>query len=99
MNQTEFNDILSQGTEGEGIAALKSPPFMLDYNAVLILAVRYLQPGPDTDAVKDANINWDKWPMQQVVGGTLPEHWPVLGKGILLNYFKWKGSDIKKGRP
>lgn len=92
MNQITFEDILSRRTEGEAIADEQSPPWMLTYNSVLILAVRYLQRGPDTDAVKNANIDWSKWPM---VGDRLPQHWPVMGKGLLLNYFKWKGSDTK----
>ncbi len=95
MNQMAFEDILSRGTEGEAIADEPSPPWMLSYNSVLILAVRYLQSGPDTDAIKKANIDWSQWPL---VGDRLPEHWPVMGKGLLLNYFKWKGENIKEKR-
>ena len=92
VNQQSLEDILSKGTEGEAIADERAPPFEMPYNGVLLLAVRYLQKGPDTDAVRDAKIDWSPWP---TVKNGLPEHWPVMGKGLLLNFFRWDGANIK----
>lgn len=96
---TKFDDILERGTEGECCGPLEYTNSGQAYNAVLILATRYLQPGPDTDYVQNYPINWATVEMEDGHHqSALPKYWQVMGKGLLLNYFKWRGRKNKEIR-
>ena len=100
MNQAEFEDILAQGTEGESCRQMGLDCPELTYHAVLLLAARYLQPGEGTDSVQSIPLDWSTWEMEDGhAHGPLPKHWQVMGKGLLLNYFKWNKPNMPQRKP
>ena len=62
---------------------------ILDFNGVLIAAERYLIPGPDTNALIEADISFESWPTVSGSQGPLPDRWWIMPKGLLLAYFEW----------
>lgn len=97
MTQQELEAILRDGDPGEiigGAQVLEDGTVVwpeMSYNAVLLLAERYLIRGKDTDALRHAPIDWTGHPMVEAKGD-LPEMWAIMPKGLLLNYFHWKGE-------
>lgn len=92
---TELERILADGDAGEILLAQENEPVHFPLNGILILAKRYLQPGPDTDTVKAMDIDWDTWPM---TSKGLPDKWWLMPKGLIMNYFGWKSRRNKEAK-
>ncbi len=84
---TILEDILERQSDGESVGRIDRNA---SYQSILVLAARYLQPGPDTEYVQGLPLDWSLWPMEEAHRqGSLPKYWQVMGKGLLLNFFKW----------
>ena len=97
MNQQLFEDILEHGNGGEvigGVRYITDTPPPMSYGGVLIMAKRYLLPGPDTYALRDMNIDWGSWATKEHSQGPLPDLWWIMPKGLLLNYFRQRGEKL-----
>ena len=95
MNQEEFDALLAEGDLGEIIGDV----IEMSYNAILILAARYLNKGKNDAKIVGADINWDKWPGKiiDVRLGKVPEDWRGMPSSLLRNYFRWDGCDVFEG--
>ena len=107
MSVQEFENILADGDPGEilwvppATDPNRTPP-CINFQGLLIFAVRYLFEGLDTRRVMKAAVDFSDWPLTEtvqdgdgrfVVHGGLPDAWWMMPKGLLLAWFKWYEKD------